>query len=111
MLRGCFQRATVAGLVELEVAGPDHVRSDRTHRTHRRADAGESLLAFPVHDAQALVTPQSLDPLAVHVPAFLAGLMRRAPPTPPRATQRERAEPCPQHELLIAGNRRGEALR
>jgi len=106
-----LDRAPVGESVELEVECPQHVRTDRAHRTDVRAHAGETLLALLGRDAQPLVAPQTPDTLVVHLVAIAAGLLRSASPSPPRAGRREVAEELAQLRLLVGDQRRLETLR
>ena len=91
-----FNAQGCGGGVELEVHRPDRVRADRGHRPDGDPDAGHPLLAAPVGDPQALLTPQPADPLVVDLPAGPARPLRGSSPPPPRPVLRKPAQPRPQ---------------
>ncbi len=95
-----------ARLVELEVHGPDDVGSGGAHRADDHTVAGHSLL-LAIGDFQALVAPQALDFLVVHVPASVRQGVETASPTPAGMTLREVAQEAAQLLLVLLGTRCG----
>jgi hypothetical protein len=79
----------VLGRVELEVKRPEGVWCDRAHRPNLRADATQRGLALAVGHAQALLSPEALDALVVHLPSLSSGLLGSTAPSPAGAFSRE----------------------
>lgn len=73
-------------------------------------DAGLEQAVLLAAVEQALVTPQTADPLVVHPPAGTAGGLRGSTPPPPRPLGRKRAQELAELALLIADRWWVEAL-
>jgi len=68
-----LQHLAVGGPVELEVERPDVIRSLGSEPVRRARRGPETpTLSLPVRYFQALLAPQTLDLLAVSVPAFVS---------------------------------------
>ena len=97
-----FQDATVRGRVELEVERPHLIR---TLRAQPRAGDGGDAEALPLaplgRHPQALLAPQALDPLAVHLEALAAQGSPGAPVTPAGMLARELAQAGAQRLVTI----------
>jgi len=78
-----LQHPAVEGAVELEVERPDVIGPLRTQASRRRRRGPKTLPLAPLRrHAQALLTPDPLDLLAVQLPA-LATQRRPGAPVPP----------------------------
>src|SRR5690606_21649079 len=86
------------------------VGGDGAHRANGGADPAVGLLALPVGHLQSFLAPEALDPLVVHVSAFPAGLLGRAPPSPPGPLCREGPQERAQLDLVVARGGWLEAL-
>jgi len=92
-----LQRPHVGGLVELKIERPHMVGSlcaQPLGGDRRLAEPPE--LASALRDAQPLLTPQALHPLAIHLPAQLAQPMVRAT-VPPRGRSSENFRIAPRN--------------
>ena len=105
-----LEHAPVGGLVELEVKRPHLTGPLRLKPAFRRGrGAGPGTLPRAARDAQALLAPQPLHPLAVHAPALLEQMIVRAPVAPTRPLRGERAKQ-PAQRLIVARADRLTAL-
>ena len=84
--------------------------ADWTHRPDVGADPGEPLLAASLRHAEALVTPQTPDPLVDHPPARSPGRLGSTPPPPPRAPLGEVPQELPELLFVVGDRWWGEAL-
>src|SRR5664280_2022246 len=102
--------AQVALLVELEVHGPDDVGGDGAHGADDHSDAGEAFLLLAIGDFQALLAPQTMDPLVVHVPTGVVQGVEAASPTPAWVAPGEVAQEGSDLLFVTRRNWRGQAL-
>lgn len=105
-----LQDPAVGSLVELEVDRPHMIGalSGQPCSGHRRVSQPPALSAAHRH-TQALLAPQTLHPLSVHLPALAAQRGMRAAVAPPRPLAGDLTQPATQRPV-ISGDTRLPAL-
>src|SRR6185437_9386215 len=86
-----LQSSLVGGLIKLEVDRPHMIRAQRGH-PFGRIEAHTAPFAALGRPFQPFLAPQTLHPLAIHVPALPAHHPRGHLVTPPRMRLRDRAQ-------------------
>lgn len=101
---------SVDHLVELEVHGPQGVRSDEAHRPDAGADPGEAFLLASGWHAESFLAPQAAPTPVVDRVAVVAKVSGRAAPPPAGTVFAELAQMGPDLGVVISWDGRGQSL-